>query len=562
MVDRLANPVTAAEAPAGAPVDLIIRGGTVVDGTGGPRRTADVAVAADRIAAVTTPGELPATDGVREIDASGKIVCPGFIDIHTHSDVSLLSAPDAPSAVRQGTTTQVVGNCGLGVFPTPDGDDEPTRLRQAVAYLDVDPTLQWRSYSRADDYFDALTEPGIAINVGSLVGQLPLHTSVVGYGDAVPDAEQLGRMCELLDEALEQGALGLSTGLVYAPLTMVGREELHALAAVVKRHDGLFAWHARDYGDHLLDAVDEVLDVARATGVRTQISHLVTVGARNFGKVEPVWRKIEQANAEGCDISADLYPYLAGNCPLSQLLPTWVFAEGIDRAHAHLTDPRSRRRIDTEFYAAMPNTWDEVVVSRLPAAATAEYREQLGRSIGEVATSTGRQAADVALDLLAEFGHEVITTISGRSADDLALVLGHPRGLIASDGQSLDPDGPSGQGVPHPRSYGCFVRLLTDYSELRQPGPGLAEPLLTLEGAVAKCTAAPAERIGLTDRGRLLPGLCADVVVLDPERLRDSATYAAPHSHPEGVDAVLVNGRQVVGDGAEPDARPGRLLRG
>lgn len=556
MMDQaVANPV---DGRTDRSVDLIIRGGTVVDGTGQPRRLADVAVAGDRIVAVTAPGELSAAS--RELDATGKIVCPGFIDIHTHSDVSLLSAPAAPSAVRQGTTTQIVGNCGLGVYPTPPGEGEPARLRQAVAYLDVDPTLDWEAYASAADYFEALDEAGTAINVGSLVGQLPLHTSVVGYGDAVPNADQLQRMCELLDRALSQGALGLSTGLVYAPLTMVGRQELHALAAVVKKHDGLFAWHARDYGDNLLDAVDEVLEVARATGVRTQISHLVTVGARNFGKVGPVWRKIEQANAEGCDISADLYPYLAGNCPLSQLLPTWVFADGIDRAHAHLTDPKSRERIDTEFYASMPNTWDEVVVSRLPASATVEYREQLGRSIDEVATDTGRPAAEVALDLLAEFGHEVICTISGRSADDLVAVLTHPRGLVASDGQSLDPDGPTGQGVPHPRSYGCFVRLLTDFCELGEPGPGRATPVLTLEEAVAKCTAVPAARIGLTDRGRLLPGQAADVVVIDPSTLRDTATYSAPHSHPTGIDAVLVNGRQVVGPDADVRELPGRLL--
>lgn len=551
--------------------DLVILGGTVVDGTGGPRRQADVAISAGRIETVVAPGELPGhrSDSTAPqdadtvvIDARGKVVCPGFIDIHTHSDVSLLSAPAAPSAVRQGITSQVVGNCGLGVFPTPAGDGEPARLRQAVAYLDVDPSLEWGSYPQAQDYFDALSRAGTAINVGSLVGQLPLHTSVVGYGDAVPDSAQLEQMCDLLDAALGQGALGLSTGLVYAPLTMVGREELLALAKVVKAHDGLFAWHARDYGDNLLEAMNEVIDIARATGVRTQISHLVTVGVRNFGKVVEVWQLIEQANDEGCDISADLYPYLAGNCPLSQLLPTWVYADGLEQAHRHFADPAARQRIDQEFYATMPTEWEDVVISRLPAGATGAESECLGRSLAEVGTSTGRAPADIVLDLLARFGHEVITTIGGRSADDLARVLKHPRGLVASDGQSLDPDGPSGQGVPHPRSYGCFVRLLTDYSELGAQGPGGVEPLLTLEEAVAKCTAAPAARIGLTDRGLLAPGQHADVVVLDPEQLRDTATYAAPHSHPVGIVTVLVNGELVVRSDAAvvPDDGPGQLL--
>lgn len=522
-----------------------------------PPRTRDVGIADGRLV-------LDAADLSTALDVSGRpaetrdvtglVICPGFVDIHTHSDLTLLSNPLGGSKIHQGVTTEVVGNCGLGLAPLPDPDDQAAEadlaaIRAAVGYLDLDPAVpvDWRD---VDGYLRAVAAAGPAMNVATYAAHLPLHAGVVGLDDRPATAEQLDRMVQLLDRALDAGAVGLSTGLVYAPLCYVGESELMALGAAVARRGRLFAWHIRDYGDDLEPSVRQAIRVAKATGCRLQISHLTAVGRRNWGAVNEALAAVDEASAAGCDIGVDIYPYLAGNAPLSQLLPDWAQQGGSDVFASRLRDPAIRARV-TENWANNYWDWNDIVVN----AVTGERVEDpanaaiLGRSIAALAIDGGLDADQVALDLLAEYGASVLMVAFGRSEDDLRAVLAHPATVVASDGQAIDPAGPTGAaGRPHPRSYGCFPRYLSRYA------PNLTD-------GVRRCTSAAAARVGLTNRGLLADGHPADLVVFDPSTLNDTATFADPQQFAEGIRLVVVNGQIVLDNGTDTGARPGAVLR-
>ncbi|MEV4533380.1 D-aminoacylase [Asanoa sp. NPDC049518] len=518
------------------PEELLLTGGLVIDGSGGPAVTADVLVQGGRIAEI---GSGLSADAVR--DVTGLVVCPGFVDVHTHSDLTLLSDPRGLSKVHQGVTTEVVGNCGLGVGPLAPGAAVGP-IRQAVGYLDLDPAVEW-SWPDLAGYLVALAAAGPGINVATLVGHLALHASVVGFTDRPASPAELDRMCGLLGEAFDAGALGLSTGLVYAPLPYVRDAELLALASVVAARNRVFTWHVRNYDDDLLDSVSQAVGVARATGARTQISHLAAVGRRNWGAVRRALDLVDAANADGCDIGVDIYPYLHGNAPLSQLLPAHVQEGGPSVWGPRLRDPDVRAEVRAAW-VNRPTGWDELTLSWTSRPAPDPV---VGQTIASLAGAA--DPADVALDLLAELGNGVLMTAGGRSEDDLRAVLGHPAAVVASDGLALDPGGVTGAGVPHPRSYGTFPRYLRSYA---------AE----LPDAIRRCTSAPAARVGLHDRGLLRPGAPADVVVFDPARLADRATFTQPHQFAAGIDLVLVNGVVTVDGGEHTGQRAGNVLRG
>ena len=524
--------------------DLVLGGGTLVDGTGAPPRAADVLIAGGRVEAViervAEPGVEPgAAPGVPRLDVSGRVVCPGFVDIHTHSDLTLLSNPLAHSKVRQGVTTEVVGNCGLGVAPL-GSDVDPAALRQAVAYLDLDPAvgITWRTVA---EYLDTLAAARPSLHVGTLAGHVPVRTAVLGFDDRPASPAEVTAMADVLAGALRDGALGLSTGLMYPPLRTARTDELVALGEVVAEHGGVFAWHLRDYGDDLLASATEAVLIARRAGCRTQISHLCSVGERNWGRVSEVLAMLDAEGVEtGTDIGVDIYPYLAGNAPLSQLLPEWVTDAGPSVIPERLADPVVRQRIAAAWaHNAVP--WTEITVASGADAAV------LGRTVADLATD--RPAVDVVLDLVATHGNGVFMTAGGRSPEDLRAVLDHDRAVVASDGLALDPDGPTGRGFPHPRSYGTFPRVLA-----RTSGTALAT-------AVHKATSAPARRVGLTDRGEVRAGQLADLVVLDMERLADRATFLHPQLFPAGVEHVLVAGTMVVENGSHTGSRPGDVVR-
>lgn len=515
---------------------LVLHGGHVIDGTGAPAVRAEVLIDRGRVVALLPPGsgELPAE--AERIEVAGKVVCPGFVDIHTHSDLTLLSDPRALSKVRQGVTTEVVGNCGLGVVPRPAED--PEGMRAAVAYLDLDPGVRLDQADVAG-YLAAVDRARPALNVATLTAHLPLRWAArQGLAGPVSDTE-LATMRELLARSLDQGAVGLSTGLIYPPLQHADHRELCGLAEIVAARDKLFAWHIRDYTDDLLDSVREVLEVARATGCRTQISHLMSVGQRNRGVVLKALELIERATAEGLDIGVDIYPYLAGNAPLAQLLPGWL-PVGPQRAE-QLTDPEVRRRIAAEWQHN-PVGWEEIMVCAMPGT----DQSLVGRLLSDSAAELGRTPTDLALDLLAEHDNAVMMVAFGRWEQDLRAVLSHPATVVASDGQALSDTGPTAAGVPHPRSFGCFPRYLADFA------PDLVE-------GVRRCTSAPADRVGL-DRGRIQVGAVADLVVLDPRVLADRSSYTTPRTRPAGIDLVLVAGRPVLED-APPGTGSGAVFR-
>ncbi len=512
---------------------LVVRGGEVHDGLGSPAVHADVVLTDGRVNAVG--GGVPS--GAEVLNATGKVVCPGFVDIHTHSDLTVLSNGLGPSKIRQGVTTEVVGNCGLGMAPlgeTADLDE----LRPAAAYLDVDPavTIGWRDQR---GYLDALAGAGLGLNVGALAAHIPIRGSVLGLGDTAPSAADLDAMCGLLGAALDAGALGLSTGLVYAPLCYAPPEELRRLAEVVAERGKLFAWHVRDYGDDLLESVTQALEVTRATGVRTQISHLVSVGRRNWGSVRKTLDLVDAANASGFDVGVDVYPYTAGNAPLAQLLPPWVQDGGTDAMRERLHDDAVRAEV-LDHFGGNPLGWDEIAVCAVPPDGD---HSLVGRFISDLG-GDGNQAA---LELLATYGGAVMMVAYGRDEGDVRAVLDHPAAVVASDGQALDPDGPTGAGRPHPRSYGTFPRYLSRYAD-------------DLADGIRRCTSAPADRVGLTDRGRLVPGAAADLLVLDPATLADTATFTEPARFPTGVDAVVVNGRLTLDHGRDLGVRAGSVL--
>jgi N-acyl-D-aspartate/D-glutamate deacylase len=515
--------------------DLLLTGGLVVDGTGAPPSQTDVLVRNGRVESVGSIGAE-----VEKRDVTGRVVCPGFVDIHTHSDLTLLSDPRGLSKVHQGVTTEVVGNCGLGVAPP--GPD-PEGLRGAVSYLDLDPGVGW-PWHDLSGYLDAVETARPGVNVAALAGHLPLHAAVCGLTDRPASTVDLDRMAGLLGDALDAGAVGLSTGLVYAPLPYVREEELVALARVTAFHDKLFAWHIRNYDDHLVDSAAQAVRVARETGCRTQISHLQAVGPRNWGRVRQVLDLVDAANADGFDIGVDVYPYIHGNAPLAQLLPAWAQDGGQAVWMPMLRDPVVRNRVRAEW-TDRESRWDEIVVSWTSRPAP---DPDLGRSVAELAAERGRTGGEVVLDILAECGMGVMMTAGGRSEADLRTVLAHPAAVIASDGLALDPDGVTGVGLPHPRSYGTFPRYLTRY------GAG------DLADAVRRCTSAPAARVGLA-RGVLTPGAPADIVVFDPAHLSDEATFDAPQRFAAGIDLVLVNGVSTVDGGTHTGNRAGTVER-
>lgn len=529
-----------------ASFDLVIRGGRLVDGTGTAGAPADVGVVEGRVAAV---GQLPIdAPAGRTVDATGRVVCPGFIDAHSHSDLTVLSDPRARSKVHQGITTDVVGNCGLGVAPLA-GAGAIAGVREAIYIIDPDPSVEW-SWTSMGEYLAQVNRAGVSMNVAALAGHLAIHASVVGYDDRPATADELTRMERLLDQALEEGAVGLSTGLMYAPIFFAPTSELVALGRVVAKHDRVFAMHMRNYSDCLVEAVQEAVQVGEESGCRVQASHLAVAGRRNWGKVRQALDVMDAARSRGVRLRHDSYPYLAGSANLSQLLPGWVHEGGTATMVKRLQTQADRERIRHAWQTLLAHGWDEILVCWVrPGGDTAV----VGKTLAEIAAERGQPADAVALDLIAAEEGLINMIAFGRSDEDLHDSLRHPDTMVGSDGLAVDPGGPSGSGHPHPRYYGCYPRLLGRY--VRE------EHLLTLEEAIYKSTALVAETFGLADRGVVAEGKAADLVVFDPEAVIDRATFLEPQQFPRGIDTVIVNGTVVVDGGQHTGAGPGRVLK-
>lgn len=492
-----------------ASFDLVFRGGTVVDGTGAPPRRADVALAADRIAAVGP--DLDAT-GATIVDATGLAVAPGFVDVHTHDDFAVLLYPEMGFKVQGGVTTVVVGNCGMGAAPWPQARG------YALAFHPGHVLPEWDGY---DGYFRQIEATPASCNVAALIGHGAARAAVMGGEARAPRDAELAQMVAIVREGVAAGCVGLSTGLIYEPGKHAGREEIATLAAECRANGGLYATHMRDEGAGLLDSIRESIEIGERAGVPIQISHHKAAGRQNWGLVRESLGLLDAARTRGIDVMADQYPYTAASTVLAAIVS--YFAD---------TGERGIGRGDP----------DEVVLSAAP-----QHPEWEGRSIGALAREWSIEPLAAARRVLDCEGIQASVVIHNMDEADVRAVLRHPTTMIGSDGL------PMLHGKPHPRLYGTFARVLGTY--VREQG------VLPLEVAVHRMTGLSAQRFGLVDRGVLRAGAFADVVVFDPASIADIATYAEPHRHPAGIGHVFVNGEAVVRDGAHTGMHSGRVVR-
>ena len=508
-----------------APYDLVLRGGTVFDGTGAPGRVADVAVRAGKIAAVA---RRITSRGAEEIDARHLAVAPGFIDIHSHADGTLFDDPRVESVIRQGVTTVVVGQDGSSRIPDRSGDASVSSL-----------------FSR----IEALPS---AVNVATMVGLGTLRRLVVGLEDRIATPDQLARMTELVERALATGACGASTGLEYTPGAFANQDELIALCRPLAARRLPYATHMRNEDDTLLEAIEEAIRIARGAGCPLQISHLKTGGPRNWGKIDAVFARIAAARGAGLDLTFDRYPYIAWATGLTNRFPVWSRNGGDSAFLRRLDDSATALRIRAEALAdvELVGGWHNILVTDVDAPAD---KEAVGKRLDEWAAARGVEPYDAAVTLLRSNWGDVGTVVFAMSEPNCERFLAHPLAMVCSDGGAFALEGPAHTGHPHPRGLGTFPRVLGHYVRERK--------VLTLAQAVHKMTGRPAGRLRLADRGRLAAGAAADLVVFDPATVADRATFEEPFQYPTGIPAVVVNGVVALRDGERLGRGAGKGLR-
>lgn len=523
--------------------DLVLRNAVVYDGTGGPPRDVDVAVTGDRI---TRIGQLSGV-GAEEVDLTGLALAPGFVDIHSHADMSLFVEPRAESRIRQGVTLEVVGQDGNSIGPWGDEQYRSTRERYRERHgVEID-------FHDVPGFLRAIDRIRPAVNVASMVGHGTVRGYVMGGAERAPNSGELARMKGLVREALEGGAVGLSSGLEYTPGGYADPEELVALARELRGTGVPYASHMRNEDDRLLSAVEEALHVGRMAEVPVQISHLKAQGERNWWKADVALETIEKARASGVDVHFDRYPYVAYATGLSNLFPAWARAGGNDAFIRRLQDPEVLPRLAEACRAKVEllGSWDAVQIS---SVRDEEISWARGRRLGELAEERGVDPFVLTVDLLVRDGGRVGMIGFGMSEENTGRILAHELGMVCSDGGAFAPYGPLAGSSPHPRAYGTFPRLLGRY--VRERG------LLSLEQAIHKITGMPAAKLGLTGRGRIRPGAHADLVAFDPDSVRDRATFQDPHRYPEGIPLVVVNGVIALRDGEQTGHLAGRAVLG
>jgi dihydroorotase/N-acyl-D-amino-acid deacylase len=495
---------------------LLLKGGVLLDGTGAPLCAGDLLISGETISQV---GSFKAPAGVPVIDCHGLIIAPGFIDSHSHSDLQVLE--NRREKVAQGVTTEVVGNCGFSPYPVVENLNLIHDFANGIFCGGTD----W-GWDTAKAYLDSAAQSTSA-TILSLVGHGSLRVACAGNRQGPLAERELDWMEQKLAESFEEGACGLSTGLMYSPGASAPFEELDRLCRVVARHGKIYATHMRDYGDHVIDAVEEQLELARRTNCRLQISHLQAAGPRNWEKQALVLERIDKAAAEGLDVGFDCYPYTYGSTILIQLLPTWVLEGGIGGLLARLDHPHDRKRIAAETESSLTQGWSGILISSVGSNAN---RKLIGESIAAIAEMREREPVEVVLDLIQEERGRVNMLERNQSEANLRQTLTHPLSCIISDGVYV-------KGRAHPRLYGTFPLLLGEMSRRRN--------WLTLTEAVHKITDKAARRFEISRRGRLEPGYFADVVVFDPETVNSPATYENPELSPIGIRHVFRNGAEL-----------------
>ena len=519
--------------------DYLIHSGVIVDGTGGDPFPADVAIQAGRIKAI---GKLGTNSAERVIDATGLVIAPGFIDIHTHADLELMANPRIESKLMQGVTTEVFSNCGLGFAPVASSEALAMQRKYLRGLFGDHPSISWE-WATTREFLECY-RGRIATNIAYLVPHGALRVSAMAWQDRPATDEELGVMNRLLQEAMESGAWGLSTGLFYRPMNSASIEECIELCKTVARHGGLLGIHLRDYQRHLLESLDESFTIAKESGVRLQVSHLQAPGKLNKGQQmgERLMTRMESARGSGLDAMCDLYPYTAGCTMLASLLPSWVTAGEVNEAVALLREPRQRDRIRGHIQGLDYMDFSGVYLCGFRAGKNREFE---GQCLTEIASHRNQPVADTMCELLAEEEMQIAYVVHQSSEEDLRIILQHPSLMIGSDAVHFD-------GQVHPRVFGTYPRVLSEYVRRQR--------LLSLPDAVRKMSALPAARLGLKDRGTVAVGRAADLVLFDPEKVQDNATYQQPKQYPSGMPYVFVNGTPVKDNDQHTGALPGEVL--
>ncbi|MGI8908627.1 MAG: N-acyl-D-amino-acid deacylase family protein [Candidatus Sumerlaeaceae bacterium] len=527
--------------------DLLIQNATIVDGTGSPAFDGDITVTGDRIIRVFDASRQQRFEGeaAKVIDARGRIATPGFIDVHSHSDINILANPNGESKLRQGITTEIVGNCGFSAFPLRGA----TLAEEAEVNRKVGVETTWDT---ADGYFRTLEQARPAFNIATFVGHGNIRGSVVGFDDRPCTPDELKVMIREVEDAMDAGALGLSTGLIYTPGMFAEVSEIVELQKAAEAKGGMYASHVRGEGDTLLEAADEFMTIVDQARCQGQFSHLKASGPRNWGKVARVIEQIEQANARGGDVRFDKYPYVASSTELASLLPRWVRNGGRDSAMERLSDATNKDGIihESEQINEGKDGWDSVLICE---AGAPEFEKYQGQSVGEIARQLGLAGGEAFIELLR--ASRLSTSICNftMSEDETDMAILHPLGMVCSDAACRAPYGALLYDCPHPRAYGTFGRFFRDYVKTRK--------LLTLEQAVHKVTAFSCDTFGLKNRGRIAAGNYADLLVIDFPRYTDKAEFARPHQYCEGIDAIIVNGVLTLEGDQHTGNRGGKVLR-
>ena len=528
--------------------DLILRGGTVYDGTGAPGVVGDVAISGDRIAAV---GDLGRAKGDAEVDVTGLAVAPGFINMLSWAVSTLIQDGRSQGDIRQGVTLEVFGE-GMSMGPWND-EMKKTNLEQQD-WIRYD--IEWTTLG---EYLEYMEHKGISPNIASFVGATTVRVHEVGYDNRPPTPEELERMRALVRQAMEEGALGVGSSLIYAPAFYASTEELIELCKVASEYGGMYISHMRSEGARLLEGIDELIRISREAKLPAEIYHLKASGKENWGKMDAAIAKVEQARAEGLRITADMYTYVAGSTGLDATMPPWVQEGGLDAWIERMKDPAIRSKLGQEMNTPT-DAWENMFLSAGPEGILLvgfrdpALRPLIGKTLGQVATERGKEAWETAIDLVIEDRSRVEAVYFMISEDNIKKQIPLPWVSFGSDAGSMAPEGVFLDASTHPRAYGNVARLLGKYVR--------DEKLIPLEEAIRKLTTLPAENLGIRDRGKLESGYFADVVVFDPATIQDHATFEQPHQYSTGVAHVWVNGVQVLRDGEHTGAIPGRVVRG
>jgi len=534
--------------PAQPDYDLIVSGGSVLDGDGGDPIVADVGVRNGRLATI---GSLAAASARRRIDATGLTVAPGFIDMHNHSDYTILVEPKAESMIRQGVTTMVLGE-SRSAGPVKVGvNDDPRSMLDGV-------TPEWTTMG---GYFETLERRHMATNIASYVGEEQVWTYVHGYGQQAVTADEIAEMQDLVRQAMREGAMGLSTALLVPPSSLATTPNLIALAQAAKEYGGMYSTHIRDEGEGVFKAIEEAINVGKGANIRVDIIHMKIAHKKLWGRANEIIAMVQKARDEGFDIRANVYPYTAGQNNLSSIIPPWAFDGGREKMLERLRDPALRPRLRREIlnglpgwynhYLATGDGWGGMILVALKNEKNLPFQ---GKRMSELIAARGGNPADVLMDVLLEENGTVPTVFFHHSEEDMQLILKQPWTSIGSDGTAVSPDGPTGKTHPHPRYYGTFPRVLGRYARDLK--------VISLPEAVKKMTSMNADKLGIADRGRLKPGNWADITIFDPATVADRATFENPHQFPVGIPYVIVNGEVTIDNGQHTGALAGQVIYG